>query len=520
MGEFMKYWSTLLLLNTLIISSCSTPSYRSPSSDNKILYHGLESMSLDPIVEWTEGLYAGIQSNKNFEKLSLANSIYGSFKSTNNLGDFMAQILNLKLHNKYTTEKSYREIAEGLLLARKKIRRDLRINAKYAKESMVLLELLAEETLYVDSLRFKGKDIIRFDYTNDTNACGKKSAILNQTKICQGDIILSKGETGSSSFLARIADYPGNFSHSTTPYIDAHKRIFMVEAFIEDGVKLRDPAAEYIKSPRTKLMIYRNSRPSVVREAVSAIDMIVNQMAINLNGKDATTNSSFEYDFNMDATKFDRLFCSEVSHYAYSLNTAIPADQNPYPKSTWSTVEDPTRNLLLSQFLEANTNYPAPSDVELNPNFEIISLQFNPAKLSSDRMAIALIDVLMQIMNENNQSVTKSINSLGKLGSAIVDPKVIRRKLEILKRLGIKLPPNSDAIIDSFPKNINYKQLLFFAFLNERLTPKVLAQLSSQEQQSLANGKVLDLETMRSSIKVVVESELKEFAQIAVQAMK
>jgi hypothetical protein len=143
MGEFMKYWSTLLLLNTLLITSCSTPTIRSPSSENKILYHGLESMSLDPIVEWTEGLYAGAQSNKNFEKISLASSVYGSFKSTNNLGDFMAKILNLRLHNKYTTEKSYRVIAEALFLARKQIRRDLRTNTKYAKESMVLLELLA-----------------------------------------------------------------------------------------------------------------------------------------------------------------------------------------------------------------------------------------------------------------------------------------------------------------------------------------------------------------------------------------
>jgi hypothetical protein len=134
-------------------------------------------------------------------------------------------------------------------------------------------------------------------------------------------------------------------------------------------------------------------------------------------------------------------------------------------------------------------------------------------------MTIALMDVLMQIMNEQNLSVTKSINSLGNLGSQIVDPKVIRRKLEMLKRLGIKLPANADAIIDTFPKNINYKQLLFFAFINERLTPKVIDQLSKQEQQLLATGKVLDLETMRISIKTVVEAELKQFAQTVVQAM-
>lgn len=516
----MKYSSSLLLANLLLLASCSTNNLRIPSSENQVKYHGLENMSLDPVTQWTEGLFSGVGKISIDPGVSVVDSVYKTFLNTNNVGDFMNQLLILKLHNKYSSEVSYRQIAEGLFAARKRIRKSLPVNSKYTKEAMLLVELLAEETLYVDSLRFKTKNLIRFDYANDVSVCGNKTSAINSTKICQGDIIISKGEAGSSSFLARISDYPGNFSHSTTPYIDGNKRIFLVEAFIEDGLKLRDPAKDYVNDPKTKMMIYRNINPAVVKAGVNGIEMIVAKITERLGGKDPTTNASYQYDFNMDATNFDRLFCSEVGHYAYHLNSAIPAGQNPYAEAYWSSVDDPNRNLVLSSFLGAKTHFPAPSDVELNPNYDIVSMQFNPNKLSADRMRVALIDVMIEVMNENQQQMITSINSLGKLGDQIVDPRVIKSKLELFATLGIKLPPDTISMIDSIPKNINYKQLLFFAFIDKRLAPYVVDQLSKQEQILLKNGKVLDLESMRSSLRPLVEKELIQFGSLAEQAMK
>ncbi|MGZ3787868.1 MAG: hypothetical protein ACXVLQ_05060 [Bacteriovorax sp.] len=515
----MKYPSSLLMINLLLLASCSSQGLRYPSSNDQAKYHGLESMSLDPVAEWTEGLYAGTEKAALDQGVSVVDSVQKTFLATNNVGDFMNQLLSLKLHNKYSSEGSYRQLAEGLFAARKRIRKNLSANPKYTKEAMLLVELLAEETLYVDGLRFKPNNLIRFDYANDVSVCGNRTSAINGTKICQGDIIISKGDAGSSSFIARVSDYPGNFSHSTAPYIDANKRTFLVEAFIEDGLKLRDPAKDYVNDPKAKMMIYRNTNPSVVKEGVNGIDMIVKKIGERLGGKDPVTNASYEYDFAMDATNFDRLFCSEVSYYAYSLNPAIPAAQNPYAQAYWSNVDDPSRNIVLSRFLDAKTHFPAPSDVELNPNYEIVSMQFNPNKLSGDRMRVALIDVLIDVMNENQQQMITSINMLGKLGDQVVDPATIKSKLAVFAALGIKLPPEASTMIDSIPKNINYKQLLFFAFIDKRLAPYVVDQLSKQEQMLLKNGKVLDLESMRSSLRPLVEQELKQFASYAEKAM-
>ncbi len=514
----MKYLVSLLLVN-LLLESCSTNSFRNPSSTGPIKYHGLESLSLDPVAQWTEGLFSGAEVKSINSGTSVADSVYNAFLSTNNVGDFVNQILNLKLHNKYSSEGTYRQLAEGLVAARKRIRKNLGTNPKYTKEAMLLVELLAEETLYVDSLRFKTKNLIRFDYANDVSACGNRTSTINNTKICQGDIIISKGEAGSSSFLARVADYPGNFSHSTTPYIDTNKNTFMVEAFIEDGVKLRNPAKDYINDPKTKMMIYRNTNRAIVKEGVTSVDMIVKKIFDRLGGKDPTTTASFEYDFKMDASNSERLFCSEVAYYAYTLNPSIPGGQNPYATPYWSSVDDPNRNLVLSQFLSANTHFPAPSDVELNPNYEIVSMQFNPSKLSADRMRIALIDVLMEVMNENQQEMITSINMLGKLGDQIVDPATIKAKLALFASLGIQIPADAGSTVDSIPKNINYKQLLFFAFIDRRLSPYVVEQLTKQEQILLKDGKVLDLESMRNALRPLVEGELKQFAGLAKKAM-
>jgi hypothetical protein len=508
----------IIILSYILLSSCSLlKPQRTPSSTNNVKYHGLENISLDLISQWTNGLYTG--TNVPSLAPNISDSIYQAFKSTNNIGDFMNNILNLKLNNKYNSEDNYRNLANEIFSARKHIRQSLSINSQYTKEAMLLTELLAEETLYVESILFKSKNLIRFDFANDISGCGSRSSILNNTPLCQGDIVISKGDAGSSSFLARISDYPGNYSHSTIPYIDNKKNIFFIEAFIEDGVKLRTPSADYINDPKTKLMIYRNINPQIVKSSVVAIDKLYQIIMTNLKGSNPFTTAAFQYDFKMDATNSDRLFCSEVSYYAYGLNTAIPSYQNPYSVEYWSYVNDPTRNIVLSGFLNAKTHFPAPSDIELNPNYDVVTMQFNSTKLSADRMRVALIDVLEQVMNENQQQVITSINMLGKLGNQIVDPKIIKLKLSMFQNLGISLPTEAASMVDTIPKNINYKQLLFFSFIDKRLSPYVVAQLTLQENTLLHSGRILDLESMRVALKPLVENELKQFADMATKAM-
>lgn len=520
-----------VILATLLGTSCTHQQYfsmnsqaqvkgsqRVPSSE-KSFYHGLENLNLGLVGLWTEGFYSGERGTGIDQGRSVVDEVIFSFQNTNNVTDFMNKILALKYHNKYSSEKSYRQIAEGLLAARKRMRKGLNSHPTYTKEAMLLVELLAEETLYVSTTLFKTTKLIKFEYNNNVNNCGRRVALLNDTRICQGDIIVSKGEAGSSSFLARVADYPGNFSHSTIAYVSNEKSIRLIEAFIEDGVKMRDPIKDYINDKKAKMFIYRSLNPSVVKAGIDGVDRLKSIIEKRLAGKDESTVASFDYDFKMDADNSEGLFCSEVSYYAYKLNPIISASQNPYAHKYWSRVDNPSRKVFLADFLGAKTSFPAPSDIELNSDYEIITMQFNPMKLSSDRMRVALIDVLLQVLQENGEQVSHTIRLLGQLGTQIVDPASI---IEILKKLstyGIELPIEASAKIHLIPKNINYRQLLFFSFLDERLTPEVVNQLRELEKTQLQNGRILDIELMRTAIHGLMNAELLRFSEIVNDAI-
>jgi hypothetical protein len=502
------------------MKSVSVP--RTPSSQNDVYFHGLKEIDIEHIKNWTQGLYSTTGKSGALPKnLSVVKSIDEAFKKNNNINDLMNDILSLKLHQSYSKKESYHQLVEGLFAARKKVRNSLSSNEKYTKEAMLLLELLAEETLYVNTMKFKLKSLIRFDYTNALG-CGQKHALLNKTQICQGDILASKGGAGSSSFLARTADYPGNFSHAATPYIDEEGHLFMVEAFIEDGVKLRDPTADYVNDPKSKLVIYRAKDPKAQVAGVLGVENFVTEMKNKLDGLDPQKNAAFEYDFKMDASNDEKHFCSELVYHAYGTQDYIKANPelNPYANVYWSKVENVSRAKFLTDFLGAKTTFPAPSDIELNPNFEIVSVQINPEKLKSDRIRVALIDVIIQEMEENQDELIRSIEKLGTLGTEEVDAKNIRARLKLFEAFGIKVPDSSLATIDSIPKNINYKQLLFFALIDSKLSPEAVTSFSELENEMLKKGEILDIKTIRSQIRTQVRVELKNFSKTIDKVME
>lgn len=65
------------------------------------------------------------------------------------------------------------------------------------------------------------------------------------------------------------------------------------------------------------------------------------------------------------------------------------------------------------------------------------------------------------------------LDLMGKMGSSGLNPEEVQSKLQNLSKLGIKLSPNANEMVKKIPSNINFKQLLFFSFLNDVLAPKV-----------------------------------------------
>ena len=234
---------------------------------------------------------------------------------------------------------------------------------------------------------------------------------------------------------------------------------------------------------------------------------------VNTNNLDTLkVTASFPYDFAMDAADDSKLFCSEVVYHAYK--STVSDRENPYTKKNWGAVTDPSRKLFLSKFLDSHTTFPSPSDVELNSELQLIAMQFNPQKLSADRIIVALTDAIMKILIENRAYLAHYIEQLGPLGTEIVDPVILKEKILLIsKLLNFKITPETLTAIEQVPENINYKQLVFFAYLDQKLAPKMVKEMQGYEKQLHSQGKILDLITMREVIYPAVEKEIKKFIQ-------
>lgn len=484
------------------------------------VFQGLKKLNLERVRIWSQLLLTGESSN-NFDSHDVARLVLKRVEESQSFESLVESILQLRLNRRYESADGYEAIVEGLLQARIAVRSRLDPRSTYAKEAIALLSILIDETLYIESILFREKEIVRFDYRAiNTDYCNGHIAELNRIPLCQGDIMLSKGGAASSSFIAKIGDYPGNFSHSTTPLINARtKKIELIEAEIEDGVKLRFPQKDYINDRKAKLYIFRNKRGNVVADAVLGVEYLKEEIQKRVKGKDPTKVASFDYDFAMDADESEKLFCSEVPYLAYDMGNTS-SKYNPYPQHLWSRVTTKAKATFLDKFLEIGTHFPAPSDVELNSDYALVAAQYNLHKISNDRMMIALIDTLFTILENEETILNSALDRLGSLGSGSADPKVILKKLELLEASGVKIPAGMKEKVKFIPKNISYKQLIFFTFLNEVLGTKVKAKLSALEKNLLTQKRHLDLITMRVAIDTTIREEIKRFSEQVGRVLK
>ena len=482
-----------------------------------IPYQGLETIPMEKLDSWGNQFYKKTPA----PDLQGANKrIIQVFNSTETVSDFYDGILALSINGPFESTESYRLLVDALFAARQKIIKWYPSRPNKVKEATLLLEFLAEESLYIAHKKAGLEKVQKFDFAESPGECADESGIerrseLHKVALCQGDIVTSKGGQASSSFIARVADYPGNFSHSTVVYVPPKTSdLYFIEAFIEDGVKLRDAKKDYIEKRKTKLFIFRTEVPAVAQKAISGVDAIYKEMTEIIGStkiEDLMNTMSYPYDFAMDTTETKEIFCSEVPYYAYNIIGDIEPEQNPYPKKVWSSIEKPARYSLVRNFLQINTTFPAPGDIEFNENYKLVSMQFNPTRLGHDRIMIALIDTLTQLMNENETLITGLSFLLRDVGNRELSPKKIKAYLKIIsEKLEIKIPEKFLEIIDRIPHRINFKQLVFFAFLNEYLERKVTEGMAIAEDQITKAGGYFSPAMVRSLIYGSITTELQE----------
>jgi hypothetical protein len=213
------------------------------------------------------------------------------------------------------------------------------------------------------------------------------SVTIHGVTIHSGDMLVTRGGAATSALIARGSDYPGNFSHVALAHVDAQTgQASVIEALIEYGVVI-STAAEFLEDKKMRIMVLRlrPDLPAVIQNPTIAHEAA--QWAY-----DAARRRTIDYDFAMDFSHHDKLFCAEVVYAAYEkigiqLWTGL------------SHISAPGTTRWLEAFGVKNFITLEPSDLEYDPQLNRVAEWHNPETLLKDHIHNAVTDVMLEGAN-------------------------------------------------------------------------------------------------------------------------
>jgi len=210
------------------------------------------------------------------------------------------------------------------------------------------------------------------------------SAESNGVTLHSGDILVSRGGYPTSALIARGNDYPGNFSHIALVHVDSATRaISVIEAHIEIGVVV-GTADQYLADKKLRVMLLR---PRADLPALQRDPQLPHRAASAMLAR--ARGGHIPYDFEMDYTDPSRLFCSEVASAAYKAAGL----------ELWMGLSTISRDGLrdwLSAFGVRHFATQEPSDLEYDPQLQVVAEWHDAATLFDDHVDNAVTDVLLE----------------------------------------------------------------------------------------------------------------------------
>lgn len=505
MRRHLSYSVSLLILLTTGMPIHASTAGVSQGETRNLNVHGLDHIALD---SWTNLLLKGQAEGVLVEQLpSELSKVLLSVKNEQQVFKQIKDVIkSVKLH----TADDYYRLGQMLMELRQDLRQRTGMKLKVRQDSLFLLQLMAEESLYIGSKKFANfpKEI---SFEDKALSSGKTTKLRNFS-VQTGDVVLSKSTGfGSSSFIALTMDHPHIYSHSTPIYIDHKGEVLSPEAEIEDGVKLRSMIKDYVDGSKTRMFIYRyqGSDPGVPEKIEAGMQNLVSEM-YQRTGGDPFNKPAFIYDFSMTpgdaATR--GLFCSSVAYEAYKRG-GLTGSANPYDPQVWSPINK-GREILLKSLNMNTERVPAPGDLELNKDFRLVGARVDVTKLHQDRVEMAIIDTFLAEMENNKETMTRIAKALEAIDSRPID----KKSLMAMANSGLLPKEFADkaAMIEKIPDSISLKQMAFFAFLNEVMTPKIRTTLLTQLTEMEKQGRLVGPQELRKMARTQQAGMMKELS--------
>ncbi len=210
------------------------------------------------------------------------------------------------------------------------------------------------------------------------------STEISGVTLQSGDLLLSRGGAASSALITRGNDFPGNFSHVALALVDRETgEPFVTEAHIEMGVKPAT-AETYLADHKLRILVLRPRRDLGPIAADPELPHRAAQQVF-----DESTRRHIPYDFALDFRNPDRMFCSEVAYSAYR-------EQGVDLWMGMSTLSAPGVMRWLHDVGVRYFETHEPSDLEYDPQLEVVAEWIDPETLWKDHVDNAVMDVLLE----------------------------------------------------------------------------------------------------------------------------
>lgn len=269
---------------------------------------------------------------------------------------------------------------------------------RYAEDYLILWS--QRPKAFDEKTDVKALSVLAGDFPQLMLAEGERELTLQS-----GDALMSRGNAFTSAAISRIGTEDAQFSHLATVYIDAEPgtqltlsdamkddRVKVIEAHIEVG-SFHRPFREYLTDGNARIVQFRYMQPERAHYAAKSIFDIVDKYQKKRRGNrpTASPNDNPPYDFKMDMQDEKEIFCSEGTAIGYRrMKVQLPT----FP----STIE---KNALTEGMGIRVFNTFAPSDMEVEPQFELVSEWRDPRKLAALHKKDAILASLFRWMEKD-----------------------------------------------------------------------------------------------------------------------
>ncbi len=254
-------------------------------------------------------------------------------------------LLRLRLHKKLKEFSLQGKITPNCV---KKIRMAFRYS-RFLEEFITEIRV----SMYKSPMKADRRDFSQQKYQFYLNPKYKDSNFKS------GDILLVRTSSFVSAVIARIGDDDGQFSHAAMIYVDESGEIKVIEALIESGTIIT-PYDEWMKTNNhSRALLFRHDNEALAKKAALKLYNIVQKRQVS--------NDLILYDFTMDDSDSNKIFCAELIQYAFKL---AGDSQIPTFRTSFKAFDD---HPFLNELTISAKNVFAPGDIEVEPFLSLVA---------------------------------------------------------------------------------------------------------------------------------------------------